>query len=90
MQDLVQRGFCQFNAHQKNQHGHRQTGEILDTAVAKGMVNIRLLTCQLEAQQRDAGTACIGEVVEGVGSDGNGAGEDTGEKFAGKQKFAAP
>ena len=86
MQDLVQRGLGQLKAHQQNQHGHGQAGQILDAAMAEGVIRIRLLPCQLKAQQGDKGASGVGEVVEGVGGDGDRAGEGAGKELPGEQQ----
>ena len=54
--------------------------------MAEGVVRVRLLPRQLEAQQGDEGAAGVGQVVEGVGGDGDGAGERSGEEFSGEQQ----
>ena len=52
----------------------------------EGMVGIRLVSGQPEAEQGDYGRACIGEVVERIGRDGNRAGENPRRKLSRKQK----
>ena len=48
---------------------------------AEGMLGVGLLSCKLEAEQRHDARARIGEVVEGVRRDGDGAGERAGEQL---------
>ena len=86
VQDFFDGGLAQLEAHEEDEHGNRQAGEVLDAAVAEGVVGVRLLARQLEAQERDDGGAGVGEVVEGVGGDGDGAGEGAGEEFTGKEQ----
>jgi len=49
------------------------------------MILVRLLPSHLKTKQGDDGGAGIGEVVEGISGDGDGAAQGTGEEFAGKQ-----
>ena len=86
MEDLVQGGLGQLEAHEDDEHGHRQTGQVLQTAMAEGVLPVRLLAAQLEAQQRHGGGAGVGQVVEGVRRDGDGAGDLSGEEFAQEQQ----
>ena len=86
VQNFIQRGLCQLEAHQDDEHGHRQARQVLDTAVTEGMVRVRLLSRQLKAQQGDEGASGVGQVVEGVGGDGDGAGDGAGKELPGKQE----
>ena len=52
----------------------------------KGMIGIRLVSGQTEAEQGDHGRARVGEVVERIGRDGNRAGEKPRRKLSRKQK----
>ena len=54
--------------------------------MAEGVVGVRLLTGQTEAHQSDHRGGGIGEVVEGVGGDGDGAGDESGGEFSRKEQ----
>ena len=86
VQDLLQGGFGQLHTHEQNEHGYRQAGQVLNAAMAEGMLGVRSLARHLEAQHCHKGGAGVGEVVEGVGGDGDGTGQCAGEKFADKQQ----
>ena len=86
MEDLVKGGLGQLHAHQQDQSGHDQAGYVLDAAVAEGMVGVGLLPCQAEAQQRHRRGPGVGQVVEGVRRNGDGAGQPPGEEFADEQQ----
>ena len=90
VQDLIQGLLGQFHAHQQNQHGYRQTGEVLRPAVAEGMAWVRRFGGNAEAQQRDHRGTGIREVVEGVRRDGDGAGEGPSKELAQKQQQVQP
>ena len=77
---------AQLHAHQEDEQGHQQPGEILHAAMAEGVVGVRLLTCQTKAHQGHHGGGGVGEVVEGVGGDGDGAGNEAGGEFARKEQ----
>ena len=81
MQDLVKGRGDQLEAHEDDQQGNEQAGEIFDPAVSEGMPGIRLLARHFEADQRDQGGARIGKVVEGVRCDGDGVAEKPREEF---------
>ena len=49
------------------------------------MVRIRFLTCHTETDECDNGGACIGEIVKGVSSDGDGIAKGSCKEFAAKQ-----
>ena len=49
------------------------------------MIGIGLLGRQFEAEESDDGRTGVGQVVEGVCRDGDGAGEGAGGKLAGEQ-----
>ena len=58
--------------------------------MTEGMLGVGLLSCKLEAEQRHNARARIGEVVEGVRRDGDGAGEGPGKELAQKQQQVQP
>ena len=86
MEDLVKGGLGQLHAHQQDQARYDQAGYVLDAAVAKGVVGVRLFARQTEAQQRHRRGAGVGQVVEGVRRDGDGTGQLSGEEFADEQQ----
>lgn len=86
VEDLLNGRLGQLQAHQQNQQCHRKPGEILDTAVAEGVLGVGLLPGQLETQQRHKRAAGVGEVVECVGSDGDGTGNQSGKEFTCKEQ----
>ena len=89
MQDLFHRGLAQFVTDQNDDHGHRQTGQILPPGVAVGVVGIGRLLRQLEAQQRHDGAHRVGQVVQSVRRDGNGGCQGTGDQLQrGQQQVA--
>ena len=50
------------------------------------MVNVRLLPRQMEAQQRHDRRPGVGEVIEGIRRDGNGAGELPRQELPGEEQ----
>ena len=55
--------------------------ETIKPPVAERMLGVGLLSRELEAEQRHNARARIGEVVEGVRRDGDGAGECAGKQL---------
>ncbi len=82
MEDFLQGGFPQLRPHQQDDHGDHQPGDILQPPVAEGVVLVRGLGGQLEAQQGDHGGTGVGEVVYRVGGDGDGAAENSGQELS--------
>ena len=85
MQDLIKRGLGQFHTHEQDQGGYDEAADVLDTAVAEGVIQVGLLTGHFESDEGDQGRAGIGQVVEGIGSDGDGTGEGTCQILAGEE-----
>ena len=90
VQDLVQGGPAQLVTHQQDQQRHRQAGQVLHPPVAERVLRVRLLARQAEAHQRHEGAAGVGEVIEGVGGDGDGAGEGARQEFSQEQQDVQP
>ena len=82
VEDFIEGGAQQFHAHHQDEARHHQTGDILHASVAEGMVGVGLLTRQTETQQRHHRGEGIGEVVKGVGGDGDGAGQRACQQLA--------
>ena len=85
-QDLLNGGFAQFQAHQQDEHRHRQARDVLHPPVAEGVLRIRLLSRQLKAHQRHEGGTGVRQVVEGVRRDGDGPGQGARQELPGKQQ----
>ena len=85
-EDLLHGGFPQFHAHQQDYHRDYQPGDILPPAVAEGVVPVRGLGGQLEAQEGDHGGPRVRKVVHRVGGDGDGAAEDARQELPGEEK----
>ena len=62
---------CQLKAHEENGDGDKEPGKILDSAVPEGVSGICFVACKSESDERDNAAPCIGEVVQGVGDDGD-------------------
>ena len=90
MEDFVKGGLGQLHAHQQDQARYDQAGYVLDAPVAEGMVGVGLFARQTEAQQRHRRGAGVGQVVEGVRRDGDGAGEGPSKELAQKQQQVQP
>ena len=86
MQNFIKGGSGQLKAHEDDQQGNEQTGQIFDSAMTEGVAGVRFLTGHLKADQRDQRGARIGQVVEGVRGDGDGIAEKPCEKFSQKQQ----
>ena len=63
-----------------------QTGDVLHPPVAEGVVPVRPLGRQLEPQQGHHRGPGVGEVVESVGGDGDGAADEARQAFAGEEQ----
>lgn len=74
MQDFFHRGLAQLYADDKDDGSHDQAGKIFDPRMAVGMFLVRRLGCHAETQQRHDGAGGVGEVVDGIRCDGDGAG----------------
>ena len=73
--DLLHRGLGQLHPHQQDGRRHDEAGQVLDAPVAEGVVVVGLFGGQPEARQGHHRGARVRQVVEGVGGDGDGAGE---------------
>ena len=85
MHDFGHGTFQQFRTHQQDNHGHKQSGYIFDSAMAEGMTGVRLLAGHPETYKSNDGGTCIREVVESVCSNGNGIADSSGDKFPGEE-----
>ena len=82
VQDLIKRGFQQINANDQNQRRNSQAGQVLKSGVTVGMVLVGGHFRQLEAQEGHDGAGSIGEVVHGIGCDGDRAAEGANGQFS--------
>ena len=85
-EDLLHRGFHQLQAHQDDDDGDDQAGDVLGATVAERVIRVGLFAGQLEADQRDDRGTGIGQVVQGVRRDGEGAADHAGKQLAEKQQ----
>ena len=81
-EDLPDRGLDQLRPHQQDEHGHHQPGEIFHPSVSEGVFPVGLPAGQPEADQSDHRGGSVGQVVERVGSDGDGGSGDPGQQLA--------
>ena len=86
VQNLPHGGLGQLEAHQQDQHGHHQAGEVLHPPVAEGVLVVRLLLRQAKAQQGDHGGPGVGKVVHGVRHYGDGPGGQARQQLSQKQQ----
>ncbi len=70
---LFKAGSEKLDADNHNEHSHGQAGQILIARVAEGMLPVRGLARQLEADQADDARGGIAQVVDGVGHHSDGA-----------------
>ena len=84
--NLAHAALEQLNAHQNNQHGHNQPGDVLHPTVAEGVVPVRLLRRQMEAEEGYHRGAGVAEVVQRVAGDGDGAAEKAGKELQAAQQ----
>ena len=89
VQDLADGGLGQLIADDQDQSGNGQAGQVFEPGVAEGMMLVGRLLRQVEAHQGDDGGAGVGEVVHGVGGDGNGAGQGTHCQLGGEEQQVA-
>ena len=71
MHDFPDGFSCQLKAHEENGDGDKEPGKIFDSSVSEGVSGICLVACKSESDERDNAAPCIGEVVQGVGDDGD-------------------
>ena len=84
--DFLKGGAAQLQAQKQHDEGHNHPGEVLDAGVAKGVLFVGGLACQLKAHQHDDGGAGVRQVVHGVGHDGHTAGHQPRRQLDGKQQ----
>ena len=75
VEQLFQGALPQLKAHQQDGHGHQQAAEVLDPPVSEGVLLIRRLPGQPEADQRDHRRGGVRQVVQPVRHHGDGASE---------------
>ena len=80
--DPLDRGLAEFEAHDADQKGDDEAGDVLETAVTERMVRVRCFSRKTETDHRDDRRAGVGEVVQSVTDDGDGVGENTHDEFA--------
>lgn len=79
--DLFHGGFAELEADEDDDHGNDESRDVLDSAVSEGVVLVGLLLRHTEADERDDGGACVGQIVEGIRHDGDRTAEQTCKKF---------
>ena len=85
VQNFCERAFQQLQSHQQDNDSNKQPGDIFDPSVSEGMIRVGLLSCHAEADQGNDRGAGIGEVIEGIGGDGNGVADQSGDEFSGEK-----
>ena len=78
---LVHRARQQLPAHQQDEEGDDHGGDVLNAGVAEGVVAVGRFGGHLEGDQGDDLTTRVGEVVDGVGLNGDGAEEEADREF---------
>ena len=86
MEDLFHGGFCQLEAHDQDRNRNEKAGYVFHPSVSERMFRIGLLSGNPESDERDNGGACVGKIVEGVGRDGDGIAQNTGDPFSEEKK----
>lgn len=89
VQDLADGFLKEREAHLNDQKSHNQGGDVFDPPVSEGMFLIGGFFRELDADQTDDRRAGIGEIVEGVGCDGDAVQGGPDDKFCGKKKSIA-
>ena len=79
--DLLHGRFTELKADEDDEHGDDESRDVFDSAVSEGVVLVGLLLRHTEADERNDGRACIGQVVEGVRHNGDCTAEQTCKKF---------
>ena len=85
VQDLPKGSAQQFKAHEQNNHGDDQSGNILHAPVPEGMSGIRLLTGKTKSDEGDQGRTGIRQVIKSVRENRDGAGKQSDQCFRCKQ-----
>ena len=85
-EDLPDGGLAQLQPHQEDHQAHQQPRQVLRPAVAEGVSIVGLLSRQLKSHQSHHRRARVGQVVEGIRRDGDGAGHNAGEELARRQQ----
>ena len=85
VQDLLPGASHKLHRHNHNDHRYDQACYILQSAMTKGMLRIRLLTCQTESKQKDQGRTGIRQVIKGICHNCNRMTEPPHKKLPGKQ-----
>ena len=73
---------------QHNEGAFKTGGEILDLAVAVGVIGVGALGGDDDAAQREAGGHHVDDGLQGIGEDGGGTGEIKGKELDGHQPRA--
>ena len=89
MENLLNGGFSQLHADDQNQDCHKKAGEVFHSRMTIGMLRVCGTLRHFEAQQRDQRGGRIGEVVYGVGRNGDGAGEGARQQLSRKKQEIA-
>jgi len=82
-------GFRQLQTDEQDEDGDGQAAEIFHSGMTVGVAFVGGLFGQLEAEQGDHRTGGVGEVVYGVGGDGDAARDQAGNQFGGKEQDVA-
>ena len=89
MEDLLEGGLCQFQTDDQNQGRHHQSGQVLIPGVAVGMLPVGGPLGKLEAGQGHNGGTGVGQVVDGVGNNGDGPGQKPGKELTKEEENIA-
>ena len=88
-EDFPHGGLCQLEADNDDHGGDHQTGQVFKPGVAVGMFRVGGLLGKLESHQRHDGAGRVGQVVHGVGGDGNRAGQGADDDLSQKKEKIA-
>ena len=75
VKDLLERGLCQFQTDDQNQGCYHQPGQVLIPGMAVRVLPVGRPPCQLKTGKGHDGGTGVGQIVHGVGHNGDGPGQ---------------
>ena len=82
MDDAFDRGFTELEAHDADQKGNDEAGDVLQATVTERMVGVRCFSRETKTDHRDDRRSRVGEVVQSVTDDGDGVRENTHDELS--------
>ena len=86
MQDFFHRAFAKLYPHEQDDERYDEPCDVFKAAVPERVFRVRLLRGEPKSEQRDRGRPSVGEIIERVGRDGDGAAQNAYKELGDAQQ----